>query len=284
MKIAVIGDIHLLFSEADATYFNGSDHDLLLFVGDIYNYSPRRGLEVAAELARLDKPALLIPGNHDAAHPTQLAAELTGRSSLIKITGWGHAKRVKQLESIVGGVNLTGFAVHELGEDLSLVAARPHSMGGQQVAFAPYLQSAYGISDMSESAQRLRELVDQCKGQRLIFLAHNGPVGLGDRRHDIWGCDFRKEEGDHGDEDLREAIEYATAQGKRVISVIAGHMHHRLRGGGTRSWSIRRDGILHINAARVPRIFREKGATYHHHIDLHVKADSVEAVEVLRET
>ena len=116
----------------------------------------------------------------------------------------------------------------------------------------------------------------------MIFLAHNGPTGLGTSRSDLWGCDFRREEGDFGDEDLALAITYARELGKRVLAVVAGHMHHRLRGGGKRRWYERKDGILYVNAARVPRIFEELGHAYHHHVDLTIDGDEVEAIEVLR--
>ncbi|HTU62163.1 MAG TPA: metallophosphoesterase, partial [Polyangiales bacterium] len=90
MKLAVIGDVHHAFNEVDTAYFNASDHEAVLFTGDIYNYSLQRGLRAAAELAELEKPALLVPGNHDAIHPAQLAAEISRRTSLIRLTSMGH--------------------------------------------------------------------------------------------------------------------------------------------------------------------------------------------------
>ena len=77
---------------------------------------------------------------------------------------------------------------------------------------------------------------------RVVVLAHCGPHGLGATRESIYGCDFRPEQGDWGDRDLAEALEYARECGKRVVAVVAGHMHHALRGGGERVWRERRDG------------------------------------------
>jgi uncharacterized protein (TIGR04168 family) len=282
MKLAVIGDIHLAWTEADTAYFNESDHDAILFVGDIYNYSLQRGLRAAAELASLDKPALLVPGNHDAVHPAQLAAEITRRQSLIRITSWGHTQRVQELREVVGGVQVGGYSVHHLGEGVDVIVGRPHSMGGSSLSFQPHLIEAYGVHTLEESIERLKTCVDDSSASTVLFLAHNGPTGLGERRNDIWGCDFRREEGDFGDSDLRVAIDYARERGKRVLAVIAGHMHHRIRGGGQRSWYERRDDILYVNAARVPRIFEERGALYHHHVDLLIEDGSAEAIEVLR--
>lgn len=283
MKLAVIGDIHHLFNAQDTDYFNASDHDGLLFVGDIYNYSHQRGLQAAAELAALRKPAILIPGNHDAVHPAQLAAEITQRRSLISITSFGHGKRVQDLNDAVGGAVVAGYSVHRLQEGLDLIVGRPHSMGGPSLSFRPYLADAYDVRNFSDSVERLRACVDDSEAEQVVFMAHNGPTGLGDARDDIWGCDFKRGAGDFGDEDLREAIDYALECGKRVVAVVAGHMHHAIRGGGERRWLLRKDDILYVNAARVPRIFKEKGVTYHHHIDLQIDDGMARATEILRQ-
>jgi uncharacterized protein (TIGR04168 family) len=284
MKLAVIGDVHHAFNGVDTAYFNASDHEALLFTGDIYNYSLQRGLRAAAELAELDKPALLIPGNHDAIHPAQLAAEISRRPSLIRLTAAGHTTRVRDLRSAVGGVQVGGYSVHRLREDLDVITARPHSMGGSVISFAPQLAETYGVTTLEDSVHRLRQCVDESEARQVVFLAHNGPTGLGIQRDALWGCDFRREEGDHGDSDLRVAVDYALSRGKRVLAVIGGHMHHRLRGGGQRHWYERRDGVLYINAARVPRIFEERGGVFHHHVDLWIENGHADAIEVLRQT
>ena len=286
MKLAVIGDVHHAFNEADSDYFNASDHDAVLFVGDIYNFSIQRGLRAAAELANLTKPALLIPGNHDAIHPAQLAAEISGRPSLIRITSavtsGGQGRRVQALCEAVGGVQVGGYSVHALSEELDVIVARPHSMGGSSLSFSRPLLEVHGVSTMEQSIHRLKQCVDQSEAKHLLFLAHNGPSGLGNRRDDLWGCDFRQEGGDFGDLDLRAAVDYAVDQDRNVVAVLAGHMHHRLRGGGQRKWCQRQDGILYINAARVPRIFEDRTGVLHHHIDLLIDDGHAEAVEVLR--
>ncbi len=130
--------------------------------------------------------------------------------------------------------------------------------------------------------RRLKRCVDESEARRVIFLAHHGPTGLGERRADLWGCDFRKEEGDFGDADLRVAIDYARVRGKRVLAVVAGHMHHRLRGGGMRKWCETREEVLYVNAARVPRIFEDRDGLIHHHVDLVIEEDRAYAVEILR--
>ena len=156
-------------------------------------------------------------------------------------------------------------------------------MGGSSISFAPHMAEAYGVRSFEDSVLKLKRCVDDSSARRVLFLAHNGPTGLGSARNDLWGCDFRTEEGDFGDEDLRIAIDYAREQGKLVLAVVAGHMHHRLRGGGKRKWYERKDGVLYVNAARVPRMFEERGHAYHHHVDLTVSDDEAEAVEVSRQ-
>ena len=282
MKLAVIGDVHHSWSEVDTAFFNASDYAALLFVGDVYNFSLQRGLRAASELARLEKPALLVPGNHDAVHPAQLAAEITRSPILIRWTSYGHTQRVRALCEAVGGVQVGGYSVHQLGDGIDVITGRPHSMGGSAISFAPHLAEAYGVHTLEDSIGRLKQCVDESEGGRVVFLAHNGPTGVGDRRNDPWGCDFRREEGDFGDSDLRVAIDYARACGKHVVAVVAGHMHHRLRGGGQRTWCTQLDGVLYINAARVPRIFEDRDGVFHHHIDLVIEGNQAQAVEVLR--
>ncbi len=74
---------------------------------------------------------------------------------------------------------------------------------------------------------------------------------------------------------------HAERVGKRVVAVIAGHMHHRLRGGGLRTWSEHRDGVLYVNAARVPRVFEQGGRTVRHHVEVVLGEGTATAREVL---
>lgn len=54
----------------------------------------------------------------------------------------------------------------------------------------------FGPQSMSESAELIREkIVGQAEGEPIILMAHNGPQGLGSRRHDPCGKDFRPTEG-----------------------------------------------------------------------------------------
>lgn len=263
IRIGVVGDVHLRWDDRDVELMDARAYDLIAFVGDLAGYR-RDALAVAASIARLTTPALVIPGNHDGVSLPHLAAETLERRSLARVLGRGQARRCQSLREALGKVPLAGYSLHEVGREelrVSVIAARPHSQGGSFFAFSRYLEAAYGVDSLERSAERLCELVDQAPHERVMFVAHNGPSGLGARRHDIWGCDFKRGEGDFGDEDLRLAVEHAERRGKRVLAVAAGHMHHRLKGGGERTWLVERGGVLYVNAARVPRI---EGRVRHH--------------------
>jgi uncharacterized protein (TIGR04168 family) len=134
---------------------------------------------------------------------------------------------------------------------------------------------------MAESKERLRALVDSATTEHLIFFAHSGPTGLGARRDDLCGRDFDPAAGDWGDDDLRDAIDYAQARKRRPLAVVAGHMHWALRGGGQRRWRLQKDGILYVNVSRVPRIFEVEGVRKRSHIALTLTADAASAEEIL---
>lgn len=275
MRFAVIGDIHGFWDERDTAFFNGSDYDAMLFVGDLPRITG--GRPVTRELSRLSKPAWLIPGNHDGVTALQFLAELKDWRLVCRLTAIGMPRRIRRLEADLGGIRMTGFEVHDLGGDLGLIAARPHAMGPDKFYYGRYLEKRFGVGGYNESAERLRRLVDTAP-RDLIFLAHNGPAGLGDDPNDPWGCDFSDEFGDFGDPDLRAAVEYARESGRRVHAVIAGHMHHHRKGGGRRRTAARENATLFVNAARVARI-REKGAR-RHHIALTIDADGARAETV----
>jgi uncharacterized protein (TIGR04168 family) len=168
---------------------------------------------------------------------------------------------------------------------LTLIAGRPHSMGGPDLAFAEHMHDAWGVATMAESTARLKLLVDQAGTRDVLFVAHNGPTGLGSEPADMWGNDFRPGGGDWGDPDLAAAIVHARASGRRVLGVIAGHMHLRTKGGDERPWHAERAGVLYVNAARVPRIFAADGAegmdVHRHHLAVSLTRDAFEVAEVL---
>ncbi len=282
-RIAVIGDIHGSWDDQDVQYFNDSDYDLLLFVGDLGGGTLRSDLAVARSIARLSLPALVMPGNNDAIHLAQLAAEFLHQKGLIRLLSVGQQRRSRSLATALGEVQMVGYSLHSISHGntaFDIIACRPHPMGGPSLSFVPHLERAYGIRSLEESAEKLISLVDSATSSRIIFFAHNGPTGLGDRAGDIWGCDFKREEGDWGDPDLEVAIDHAIAQGKQAIAVLGGHMHLRTKQGTERPWRLEKNGIHYVNAARVPRIFPKEKETLRHHVALDVGAESISLREV----
>lgn len=271
VRAAIVGDVHRLFSSFDVNYFNSSDYDIILFVGDLSNWWPKEGIQVAQLLSRLEKPALYIPGNHDSINMFQLISEVKHYNLLADVLSYRQENRVGELVERLGQVGVVGYSVHpiRLGDNqFDIVAARPFSMGGSVIASRRYLRHIHGVTSLADSARKIKRCIDEAKSDQIIFLAHNGPTGLGSRRDDMWGCDFKEIEGDYGDIDLRQAIDYALVSGKRVIAVVAGHMHRTLKGGGSRRWQTIDDGVQYINAAHVPRIFINENRPVHHHVSL----------------
>ncbi len=275
--IALIGDLHSCWDDHDVEYFNRAAYELLLFTGDLGGSASKDGLRIARSMSRLVRPALVMPGNNDVEHYPRFAAELAhqrGRLELMMGPG-------AQLSA--SNVRTCGYSLHPLrlaGLEVTIVAARPFAMGNDELSFTDALVQSFGVETLDQSLQRLRALVDAVTTEHVVFLAHNGPRGLGEARDAPWGSDFAAG-GDWGDRDLELAIAHARQRGLRVLAVIAGHMHWFLQGGGMRRWQLERDGTLYVNPARVPRHFAAAGGTRYHHVALWLSAESARAAEVL---
>jgi len=281
LQLAILGDLHGGWTDADARWFEQADYDRVIVVGDLAGFRWSGTLALAKRLGQMRAAALVLPGNHDAVHALQLVAESTGRPRMGDRFAAGQRGMVEQLRQAIGEHELGAYSLHAVGgeEDaITVIAGRPHTMGGPSLSFAPHLAACWGVSSLEESAVKLKGLVDAAPTERLVFVSHNGPAGLGDRREDIWGCDFKADQGDWGDPDLREAVDYARRRGKRVLAVVAGHMHRKLRGGGERAWRVERDGVLYVNAAEVPRLKKDGRR---HHVRLLIDGDAVSAEDRL---
>jgi len=265
--IAIIGDLHSAWDDADVAYFNRSPYQLLLFTGDLGASTREDGARIATSISRIDRDVLVMPGNNDAAQHGALAAELAYRHLPIRqLRGLGSGARAP-------AVKLCGYSSHSYAlpaGELTVIAGRPFSMGGPEITFKAELEASFGISSLEQSATRIAELAAAAPTRDLILLSHNGPAGLGANADSIWGRDFAAPSADWGDRDLTRALEQIHARGaRRVLAVVAGHMHSPIRGGGEREIELHRGGVLYLNPARVPRIFeREDGHEVRHHVEL----------------
>jgi uncharacterized protein (TIGR04168 family) len=246
-KIAVIGDVHDQWEIEDNLALEALKVDLALFVGDFGNES----LEIVHRIASLSLAKAVILGNHDAWYTA---------------TPWGRKQcpydrtredRVTaQLELL--GITHVGYGKLDLPDlAISVVGGRPFTWGGSEWKNQEFFQERYNIKDFAESTAKILANVQEAAHNTLIFLGHNGPLGLGNNAEAICGRDWQPLGGDHGDPDLAAAIQQAQDLGKQVPLVTFGHMHHRLRHTTSRLRTqvvTSKEGTVYLNAASVPRI------------------------------
>lgn len=252
IKIAVVGDIHDQWEKDDELALKYLGVDLALFVGDFGNES----VEIVRQIASMDIPKAAIAGNHDAWYTA---------------TPWGQKKapydrtkedRVQQQLDLLGEAHV-GYDKLDLPQfNLSIVGSRPFSWGGSQWKNEKFYRDRYGVNNFTESTLRMVTAAKNTVCDTIIFIGHNGPVGLGDRPEDTCGRDWQPLGGDHGDPDFAEAIDKVRALDKSIPLVTFGHMHHRLRHRKDRLREIVKassEGTVYLNAACVPRIQEERG-------------------------
>jgi uncharacterized protein (TIGR04168 family) len=252
IKIAVVGDIHDQWEKDDELALKYLGVDLVLFVGDFGNES----IEIVRQIASMDIPKAAIAGNHDAWYTA---------------TPWGQKKapydrtkedRVQQQLDLLGEADV-GYDKLDFPQfNLSVVGSRPFSWGGSQWKNEEFYCDRYGVNNFAESTLRMVTAAKHTVCDTIIFIGHNGPIGLGDRPEDTCGRDWQPLGGDHGDPDFAEAIDKVRALGKSIPLVTFGHMHHRLRHRKDRLREIvnaSSEGTIYLNAASVPRIKEEQG-------------------------
>jgi uncharacterized protein (TIGR04168 family) len=276
-RLGIVGDLHTHFDNVDVQQLNGLGYDLLFFTGDLGGGSTESSLNMARMLSGLHGNVMVMPGNNDTIDIQQLAAELTHR------TGVNRIMAIARQSDHSNDIALCGYSLHRVSvgsRRVSLIAGRPHSMGGPELTFPDYMARTYNIHSLEDSEKRLQSLIDEAD-EEVIFLAHNGPHGLGENAQDIWGCDFKPGGGDWGDTDFAAAIRYARSVGKKILAVVAGHMHLKTKQGFDRPWQVVQDDIAYVNAAKVPRIFNGKDDVYRHHVLLTISETDIKLEEVL---
>ncbi|GAA0157586.1 hypothetical protein LIER_14825 [Lithospermum erythrorhizon] len=241
VRIAVIGDLHdewLLEEDAKALQF--LKPDLVLFTGDFGN----ENIELVRTIAGLQMTKAAILGNHDAWRTKRFSEREKDPVQL-------------QLECL--GDEHVGFRRLDFPTlKLSVVGGRPFSCGGKDLYRERLLKARYGISKMDESSKRIYHAARGTPDNHsVIFLAHNGPSGLGSNMDDICGRDWIPGGGDHGDPDLENAISQLKQTTRLSVPlVVFGHMHKGLAYGGIRKMiAIRDDGTTYLNGAILPRVW-----------------------------
>lgn len=250
IKIAVVGDIHDQWEADDGIALQQMGVDLVLFVGDFGNES----VEVVRAIAALNIPKAAVFGNHDAWYTA---------------TDWGRKKCpydrkkedwVQQQLDLLGATHV-GYGKLDFPElNLTVVGSRPFSWGGSVWKNADFYQERFGVRSFEESTAKIIAAANSAAYETVIFLGHNGPLGLGDRPEDPCGKDWQPLGEDFGDPDLADAIAQTRASGKTIPLVTFGHMHHNLR----HTKQVLRtaiyaspEGTVYLNAASVPRIIQD---------------------------
>lgn len=253
LKIAVVGDIHDQWEAEDTIALHHLGVDLVLFVGDFGNES----VELVRAIACLDIPKAAVFGNHDAWYTA---------------TDWGRKKCPynreqedwvqQQIDLLEKSKSHVGYQKLDFPElNLSVVGSRPFSWGGSTWKNADFYQKRFGVASFAESTALMVAAAKSAQHNNIIFLGHNGPLGLGDRAEDPCGKDWQPLGGDFGDPDFAEAIAQTRAVGKNIPLVTFGHMHHKLR---HTQQQMRKaiafvEGTVYLNAASVPRIIEIEG-------------------------
>ncbi|KAH9608475.1 hypothetical protein KSS87_020783 [Heliosperma pusillum] len=239
-RIAVVGDVHDdwdLVEDTKALHF--LKPDVVLFTGDFGN----ENVELVRSIANLKMPKAAILGNHDTWFTHRFSDKVKDGVQL-------------QLECL--GEEHVGYKHLDFPElKLSVVGGRPFSCGGSQVYKKKLLTARYGVSNMEESANRIHAAATRApEDHSIIFLAHNGPTGLGSNADDLCGKDWVYGGGDHGDPDLARAISLVKETSSSPIPlVVFGHMHKDLACGGFRKMiTVGADNTMYLNGAIVPRV------------------------------
>jgi uncharacterized protein (TIGR04168 family) len=273
VKIAVVGDVHDQWEEEDGIALKHLGIDLVLFVGDFGNES----VNVVKAIASLDIPKAAVMGNHDAWYSA---------------TDWGRRKCpydrtkedwVQQQLDFLGETHV-GYSKLDFPDfNLSVVGSRPFSWGGPQWKYNDFYEERYAVTSFAESSDRIVAAANSVAYETIIFIGHNGPVGLGDRPEDPCGKDWEPKGGDFGDPDFTEAIASVRASGKSIPLVTFGHMHHTLRHTKKllRKSLVATENTIYLNAASVPRIVQNNSDRLRNFSIVTLKAGVVSQVSLV---
>lgn len=254
-RIVCIGDIHSQWDESDEIALKNLKPDLALFVGDFGDEDLRVTARISKLAASVQFPIATVFGNHDAFFTASQGGRQRApydKSLTCRVT--------EQIELLSPyDVSYRTVAFEKLS--LSVCGGRAFSTGGPYWKYKQFFRKFVGVHSLEDSTNKLTNAVNATTQQSVVFLAHNGPTGLGDLPNDPCGKDWGEQPGgDYGDEDLRLAIENARQLGLQVPLTVFGHMHKNLmHGKGYRTMvKSEPDGLsdektVMLNAAVFPR-------------------------------
>ncbi|KAL3840700.1 hypothetical protein ACJIZ3_025291 [Penstemon smallii] len=248
VRIAIVGDVHDEWNlEDDTKALQLLKPDLVLFTGrcsvplcDFGN----ENVDLVRSISKLEFVKAIILGNHDAWSTQKFSAR---------------EKDAVQLQLECLGDEHVGYKRLDFPNlKSSIIGGRPFSCGGNQLYRKKLLTARYGVRDMDGSAERIyKAALGTPADHSVVFLAHNGPTGLGSNVDDICGRDWIHGGGDHGDPDLAQALsKLKETTNLSVTLVVFGHMHKRLAyGNGLRKMIVvGDDNTIYLNGAIVPRV------------------------------
>lgn len=276
-RIVCVGDVHDQWGKEDGLALARLDPDLVLFVGDYGNENVECVRMAVREVDQLGMSAAFAFGNHDAWY----TATYVGRRNCPYDRSKGD--RVLEMIDVVGDRHAGYRALPFQDIKVSVVGGRPFSWGGPYWKHPDFFRQYAKVGSLEHSMLKIRQGVEAVDSSHsIVFLAHNGPTGLGDDPADPCGRDFGMQPGgDFGDADLRDGIDFARAQGRSVPLVVFGHMHKILEHGqGYRRMVMEEQGTVMVNAAVVPRIINGMRAFTLVEIGDSMKVDSVSEVWV----
>mmetsp|Transcript_9255 Transcript_9255/g.16311 ORF Transcript_9255/g.16311 Transcript_9255/m.16311 type:complete len:432 (+) Transcript_9255:36-1331(+) len=262
-RLVIIGDVHGAWSAtADLAALKLLNPSMCIFLGDFGN----EDVELVSQVASLELPKAVILGNHDAWNTMTPRRLRQPPPPLPGETPAAPANAVLEQLRLLGPSHV-GFGACQVPGDhhVSIVGARPFSRGGKyKETIRAFIAGLYeGIDSEEASAQKIVLCTQQemARGNSVVLVSHNAPLGCGNDPWSISGIDWTPGGGDHGDPDLRTALDIMTEQGIKVPLVLCGHMHHRTQGGGHRRMvHMDTNGTLILNAATVPRVRRAPAA------------------------
>jgi uncharacterized protein (TIGR04168 family) len=251
--LLAVGDVHGCFDDVDERFVETAGAAATLFVGDFGD----EDVPLVARIAALRCPKAVVLGNHDAWW--SMGRRFDDRQGLsdvvrdeIRLLGAAHVS-LRAAAFAADGARRAEPAGGSSPAGLVVVGGRSFSWGGPWDRHAPFYDRLHGVRDDGASADRMLGAAEEFPNARVVLLGHNGPSGLGDGRGAIYGRDFAEPFVDFGDPDQALALERMRNAGRTVIASVAGHMHHRLVGGGLRRRVVVSDGTVHVNVAVVPR-------------------------------